>query len=80
MGELDGKVAIITGAGRLRGIGRAAAVSLARLGADIVVTGTGRDQSSFPDDEKAINWKDVESVAEQVRAEGRRALRFEMLK
>ena len=57
MGELDGKVAIITGAGRLRGIGRAAAVSLARLGAAVVVTGTGRDQSSFPDDEKAINWK-----------------------
>ena len=74
MGELDGKVAIITGAGRLRGIGRAAAVSLARLGADVVVTGTGRDPSSFPDDEKAINWKDVESVAEQVRAEGTRAL------
>ena len=39
MGELDGKVAIVTGAGRLRGIGRAAAVALARLGADVVVTG-----------------------------------------
>ena len=34
MGELDGKVAIITGAGRLRGIGRAAAEALAKLGAD----------------------------------------------
>ena len=74
MGELDGKVAIVTGAGRLRGIGRAAAVALARLGADVVITGTGRDPASFPDDEKAINWKDVESVAEQVRAEGQRAL------
>ena len=74
MGELDGKVAIVTGAGRLRGIGRAAAVALARLGADVVVTGTGRDPSSFPDDEKAVGWRDVESVAEQVRAEGTRAL------
>ena len=74
MGELDGKVAIVTGAGRLRGIGRAAAVALARLGADVVITGTGRDPASFPDVEKAINWKDVESVAEQVRAEGQRAL------
>ncbi len=27
MGALDGKVAIVTGAGRLRGIGRAAAAS-----------------------------------------------------
>ena len=41
MGELDGKVAIVTGAGRLRGIGRAACVALAKLGADIVPTGTG---------------------------------------
>jgi 3-oxoacyl-[acyl-carrier protein] reductase len=74
MGELDGKVAIVTGAGRLRGIGRAAAVHLARLGADVVVTGTGRRPETFPPDEKAIGWKDVESTAEQVRAEGCRAL------
>jgi len=74
MAELDGKVAIVTGAGRLRGIGRAAAVALARLGADVAVTGTGRDPASFPDDEKAVNWADVESTAEQIRAEGRRAL------
>ena len=74
MGELDGKVAIVTGAGRLRGIGRAACVALAQLGADIVPTGTGRNPASFPDDEKAIGWKDIESTAEQVRALGRRAL------
>ena len=74
MGELDGKVAIITGAGRLRGIGRAAAEALAKLGADVVVTGTGRNPDSFPDDEKAIGWKDIETVAERVRGIGRRAL------
>ena len=38
MGELDGEMAIVTGAGRLRGIGRAAA-QLASLGADVVGTG-----------------------------------------
>ena len=74
MGELDGKVAIVTGAGRLRGIGRAAAVELARLGADVVVTGTGRSPDRYPPDEKAVGWKDVESVAEQIREQGRRAL------
>jgi NAD(P)-dependent dehydrogenase (short-subunit alcohol dehydrogenase family) len=74
MGELDGKVAIITGAGRMRGIGRGSAVALARQGADIVVTGTGRSPSTFPDDEKAAGWRDVESTAEQVRALGRRCL------
>ena len=74
MGELDGKVAIVTGAGRLRSIGRAAADALARLGADVVVTGTGRDPATFPADEKEVGWKDVESTAEQVRSHGRRAL------
>ena len=74
MGELDGKVAIVTGAGRLRSIGRATAVAFARRGADVVVTGTGRDPDTFPDDEKQARWRDVESTAEQVRAEGRRAL------
>ena len=74
MPEFDGKVAIVTGAGRLRGIGRGAAVAFAKLGADVVVTGTGRDPSRYPDDEKAVGWRDIESTAEQVRALGVRAL------
>ena len=74
MEELNGKVGIVSGAGRLRGIGRATAVALARLGADVVVTGTGRDPSTLPPDEKAVGWQDVESTARQVRALGRRAL------
>ncbi len=74
MTELDGKVAIVTGAGRLRGIGRAAAVELARLGADVVVTGTGRHPDSYPPDEQAMGWRDIESTADQIREQGRRAL------
>ncbi len=74
MGALDGKVAIVTGAGRLRGIGRAAALALADLGADIVVTGTGRDPAKYPPDEQAVGWRDIESTAEQVRDRGRRCL------
>ena len=74
MAELDGKVAIVTGAGRLRGIGRAAALALAELGADVAVTGTGRSPDTYPDDEKAAGWRDIESTAEQVRNAGRRAL------
>lgn len=72
--ELKGKVAIVTGAGRMRGIGHAAAVVLAEMGADVVVTGTGRNPSTFPDDEKRAGWKDIESVAENVRVAGSRAL------
>jgi len=74
MDELDGKVAIVTGAGRLRGIGRGAAVAFAKLGADVVVTGTGRDPATFPPDEKEVGWHDIESSAEQVRELGTRAL------
>ncbi len=78
MGELDGKVAIVTGAGRLRGIGRASAEALAELGADVVVTGTGRSPDSYPPDEKKAGWKDIESTAELVQSLGRRALALKL--
>ena len=67
MGKFDGKVALITGAGRMRGIGHGAAIAFAREGAHVAITGTGRDPQSFPPDEKAAGWKDIESVAQEVR-------------
>jgi NAD(P)-dependent dehydrogenase (short-subunit alcohol dehydrogenase family) len=72
--ELEGKVAIVTGAGRMRGIGRAAAVVLARMGAHVVVTGTGRAPDTFPQDEKDAGWRDIQSTAEQCESYGVRAL------
>ena len=57
MGELDGKVAIVTGAGRRRSIGNSTAHVLAELGADLVLTGTGRDPSTFPPDEQEVGWR-----------------------
>ena len=71
---LSGKVAVVTGAGRMRSIGRPIAVQLARAGCDVVLTGTGRSPDRYPDDEKAAGWRDIESVAEEVRATGRQAL------
>jgi NADP-dependent 3-hydroxy acid dehydrogenase YdfG len=58
MGALDGKVAIVTGAGS--GIGRAAAVKLAEAGADVALIARS---------EAALN-----EVAAEVEATGRRAL------
>ena len=74
MGDLDGKVAIVTGAGRYNGIGRHIALALARDGADVVVTGSGRSPDSFPDEEKEMGWRDIDSVADEIREMGRRAL------
>jgi NAD(P)-dependent dehydrogenase (short-subunit alcohol dehydrogenase family) len=72
--ELKGKVAIVTGAGRMRGIGRGTAVVLARMGAYVVVTGTGRDPDTFPQDEKDAGWRDIQSTAEQIESYGVKAL------
>ncbi|MEX0684317.1 MAG: 3-oxoacyl-ACP reductase family protein [Dehalococcoidia bacterium] len=74
MAELEGKVAVVTGAGRHKGIGRYIAHSLAKAGADVVITGSGRSPDTFPDAEKEIGWRDVDSVAEEIRAMGRKAL------
>jgi 7-alpha-hydroxysteroid dehydrogenase len=56
--RLDGKVAVVTGAGR--GIGAASALALAEAGADVVLSARTVDQ--------------LQVVAEQVEALGRRAL------
>ena len=58
----------------MRSIGRAVAVELARAGCDVVVTGTGRDPSTYPEDEKAAGWGDIASVAAEIEALGRRAV------
>src|SRR5262245_18405444 len=71
---LENKVAVVTGAVSMRSIRRPIAVALAKAGCDIVLTGTGRSPDRYPDDEKEAGWRDIESVSDEVRAEGRRAL------
>ena len=56
--RLDGKAAVVTGAGK--GIGRGIAVALAEAGADVAVA--ARTQS------------DLDAAADEIRAHGRRAL------
>src|SRR5678815_5066093 len=64
----EGKVAVVTGGGRMRSIGRPIAVELARAGCDVVLTGTGRPRERYPDDEKAAGWRDIDSVADEALA------------
>ena len=77
MGDLSGKVAIVTGAARKRGIGRAIALRLAEDGADVVVSGFPRDPSSYPQHEQDEGWRGVATVAAEVEERGRRALAIE---
>lgn len=72
--ELTGKVAIVTGAGRMRSIGRPIAKLLAQAGATVVITGTGRPPERYPDDEKAAGWRDIDSVADEIRRAAGRCL------
>ncbi len=76
--RLDGKVAIVTGAGRMRGIGRAIAVDLAQNGADVAVTALARPPGTFPDHEREAGWLGAESVAEEIRSFGNRSLALDL--
>jgi NAD(P)-dependent dehydrogenase (short-subunit alcohol dehydrogenase family) len=69
-GGLEGKVALVTGAGGERGFGRAIARQLAADGADVVVNDVRAVPYGAPDGA----WGGVEAVAEEIRALGRRSL------
>jgi len=75
LADLDGKIALITGAGGMKGIGRATALKLASQGADIVLSDVRRAPENLPPQEVRAGWRGIDSVAEEVEALGRRALK-----
>jgi NAD(P)-dependent dehydrogenase (short-subunit alcohol dehydrogenase family) len=72
MGNLQGKVAIVTGAGGMKGIGRGIALKLAAEGADLVISDYKRKADELPPGELKQQWRSIDSVAEEVEALGRR--------
>jgi len=74
MGKLDGKTAIVTGAGR--GLGRAYALHLAGLGANVAVCDVNLHSYEEFDAEAAAMTG--ETTVEEIRALGRQALGFEL--
>ncbi len=68
-GRFDGKVAIVTGAGRFKGLGEAMARRLASEGASIVLTDKGTlDGDRFPAHGIGTS-EEMEKVADSIRAE-----------
>ena len=78
MSEFAGRVVLVTGCARARGIGRAIAGAFARAGADVVVTdvaaGGTRNENEEGLEEKRVGWKGLDSLAEEIRSLGRRVL------
>ncbi len=74
MGNLDGKVALVTGAGGMRGVGRATALKLAAQGADLAITDVRRDAGDLPPAELRQEWHSIDSVSDEIKALGRRCL------
>ena len=70
MAGLEGKVALITGAGGMRGVGRATAIKLAGLGANLALTDVHREVEDLPPAEVRVGWRGIESVKEEIEALG----------
>jgi 3-oxoacyl-[acyl-carrier protein] reductase len=70
---LEGQIALVTGAGR--GLGRAYALELARLGADVAVVDV--DVRSYLEFEREASQMTAESTSAEVVALGRRSLELE---
>src|SRR6266851_5832227 len=76
--EFEGKIVLVTGCGRARGMGRAISVAFARAGADVVATdvapGGTRNENEEGLEEIRLGWKGLESLAGEIEALGRRIL------
>ena len=74
MYDLNGKLAIVTGAGGKNGIGRAIANRLAQEGADVVITDVERSLEAIRPEDLRAGWQGLPSVVSEIEGQGRQSL------
>jgi NAD(P)-dependent dehydrogenase (short-subunit alcohol dehydrogenase family) len=73
MYDLEGKVAVVTGVGRPRGLGRATALRLVREGARVVLADLGQGMTRIESDIRGVP-PDLVRVTAEVEAAGAEVL------
>src|SRR6266566_3545180 len=74
MGRLEGKIAMVTGAGGEHGLGRAIAQRFADEGADLILTDVISTGLRVSPTLKPGAWGGIEAVADEIRERGRRVM------
>lgn len=74
MRRLDGRVALVTGCGGERGLGRGIARRLAAEGADLVITDVAPGGTKIVAAKRDTGWGGLDAVAAEIHALGRRAV------
>ncbi len=74
MYNLTGKTAIVTGSGRLKGIGEAIVLKLAEQGCNVVISDIGTTKGEQFSEEHIGNTKEMEEIAEKARSLGVNAI------
>jgi len=78
MGQLDGKIAVVTGVGRPMGIGRSCALKLVEMGADVMISDLCRKYEGDLESYNLGQWEQLEKVAGEIEAKGRKVRAFKV--
>ena len=70
MNRLEGRVAIVTGSGRHKGLGKAMALRLGEEGCSVIVADLGQTEGELFPDHGVGTTDEMEAVADEIRATG----------